>query len=88
MLSIGDVVISTRGRDKGGVFAVIKTDEQYVYIADGRHRKIQSAKKKLVKHVQVLDGEKVTGTTNKALWKSLSAYRDAVRHYTKEVNNV
>lgn len=88
MLSIGDAVISKRGRDKGGIFAVIAMDEQYVYIADGRHRKIQSAKKKLAKHVQVLNGEKVTGTTNKALWKSLEPYRNAIGHDTKEVNNV
>ncbi len=88
MLFIGDAVISKRGRDKGGIFAVIATDGQYVYIADGRHRKIQSAKKKLAKHVQVLNGEKVICTTNKALWKSLESYRNAVRHDTKEVNNV
>lgn len=88
MLSIGDAVISERGRDKGRIFAVIAIDEQYVYIADGRCRKIQSAKKKLEKHVQVLNGEKITGTTNKALWKSLEPYRNAIGHYTKEVNNV
>lgn len=88
MLSIGDAVISKRGRDKGGIYAVLAAEGQYVYIADGRHRKIDSAKKKLIKHVQVLDGEKVTGTTNKALWKSLEAYREKAGHDTKEVNNV
>ncbi len=88
MLSEKDAVISKKGRDAGGIFAVIKTEGQYVYIADGRHRKLQNAKKKLAKHVQVLIGEKADCTTNKALWKSLEAYRNAIRHDTKEVNNV
>ena len=88
MLSIGDAVISKKGHDKGGIFAVIKTCGQYVYIADGRHRKLQNAKKKLAKHVQVLNGEKADCTTNKALWKSLEIFRNGKRHDTKEVNNV
>ncbi len=40
------------GRDKGQLFYVIDTDEQYVYLADGKSRKLEKPKRKKRKHVQ------------------------------------
>ena len=43
---------SKAGRDKGTDFVVVKTDNSYVYVADGRMRKLENPKKKKIKHIQ------------------------------------
>ncbi len=50
-LSIGSVVLSQKGRDKGGYFAVVSVGDGEVFIADGDAHKLASPKKKNVKHV-------------------------------------
>jgi len=51
-LSVGDVVISTAGRDKGNLFLVVKIETDRAFIADGKIRKINNLKKKNVKHLK------------------------------------
>lgn len=43
------------GRDKGMYFIVIDTDDRYVSLVDGVLRKIERAKKKKIKHVEMTD---------------------------------
>lgn len=51
-LSIGSVVLSKCGRDKGRYFIVCKIlDEGHVLLADGALRKLARPKKKKTKHV-------------------------------------
>jgi large subunit ribosomal protein L14e len=50
--SIGQVVFSKSGRDKGRAFIVIKIENEYLYIVDGDLRKLNKPKKKKYKHVQ------------------------------------
>ncbi len=40
------------GRDRGQLFYVIDADEQYVYLADGKSRRLEKPKRKKRKHVQ------------------------------------
>lgn len=52
-LCLGQIVSSKAGRDKDKVFAVVEIiDDKYVFVADGDFRKIESPKKKKVKHLQ------------------------------------
>ena len=51
-ISKSDVVISTAGRDKDLLFYVVETEENFVRIADGKHRKIENPKRKKLKHVR------------------------------------
>ena len=52
-LSVGQVVESTSGRDKGRLFFIIKVvDDQYVLISDGKKRKLEQPKLKKVKHLK------------------------------------
>ena len=46
------LIVSKAGRDKGQLFYVIDTDEQYVYLADGKSRKLEKPKRKKRKHVR------------------------------------
>lgn len=46
------LIVSKAGRDKGQLFYVIDTDEQYVYLVDGKSRKLEKPKRKKRKHVE------------------------------------
>ena len=48
----GDLVKSMAGRDDGQIFLVVKVDGKYAYVVNGKTRKVQSLKKKNVKHLE------------------------------------
>lgn len=49
-----DIVVSTAGRDKDKVFFVLKEDGIFAYLANGKERKIESPKRKKLKHLQLV----------------------------------
>lgn len=53
-LSKADMIVSLAGRDRGKLFFVVDTDEQYVYLADGKTRRLESPKRKKPRHVRKL----------------------------------
>ena len=61
-----DIVISIAGRDQGGLFYVLSAENGYVLIADGKGRKIESPKRKKLKHVR-----RVTRTDSRVARKLL-----------------
>ena len=77
------LIVSKAGRDQGQLFYVIDTDEQYVYLADGKSRRLEKPKRKKRKHVEqvprtesriaekIRNGEKVL---NSELRKELASF--------------
>ena len=77
------LIVSKAGRDKRQLFYVIDTDEQYVYLADGKSRKLEKPKRKKRKHIEqiprtesriaekIRNGEKVL---NSELRKELASF--------------
>ncbi len=51
---VGHIVISLAGRDKDRPFYVLKTEENFVYLSDGKLRKTEACKKKNRRHVAVV----------------------------------
>lgn len=51
-LSEGMLVRSKAGRDKNRIYVVIKTEGDYVYVADGDQRPIRHMKRKNRRHLQ------------------------------------
>ncbi|MBE5749701.1 MAG: hypothetical protein E7346_02390 [Clostridiales bacterium] len=51
-LSVGDLVESIAGRDKGRIFLTVSIDNGYALIVDGRKRKVLSPKRKKLKHLK------------------------------------
>lgn len=49
---IGQKVRSKAGRDNGTDYVVIRTDGNYVYVADGAVRRLENPKKKKLRHVE------------------------------------
>jgi len=50
--TIGQVVFSKAGRDKGDVFVVYDVNGEYLYLVDGVGRPLERPKKKKKMHVQ------------------------------------
>lgn len=48
----GMFAVSKAGHDKGRMYLVLKEDDEYVYLADGKIRTIENPKKKKKRHVQ------------------------------------
>lgn len=53
MCTIGQVVYSKAGRDKGLVFVVVCVEGEFVYLVDGKLRTLAKPKKKKQMHIQV-----------------------------------
>ena len=50
-ISRGSLVYSRAGRDKGTLFLVIATENDFVYLTDGDTRRVSKPKKKKLKHI-------------------------------------
>ena len=78
---VGKIVYSNKGRDKGKYLVVINCDENYVWVADGKERKLQSPKRKNIKHISLtadsLNPDQFK--TNKLLKKAIAVYKDTVK---------
>lgn len=71
----GSVVKALAGRDQGSFFVAVAAEDRFVYIANGKERKLSSPKRKNVKHISptgtVAD---MTDMTDKKLKRLLSAF--------------
>ena len=88
-----NIIRSGAGRDKGKLFAVLAVEGEYLLLADGKSRKVESPKRKKRRHVQfVAEGDgrlsnKIKSEetiTNSELRKALAVYRDEVHHPDQE----
>ena len=86
----GEFVYSTKGRDMGKCFIVLSCVDNYLYLCDGKSRKVSNPKKKKIKHVR-LTGDKdefivnkletVGKLTNKEVRYSLNNYLGVFSSY-------
>jgi ribosomal protein L14E/L6E/L27E len=51
-ISVGEIVQSLAGRDKGEYLVVLAIDGEYVIVANGKARKAQKPKRKKIKHIK------------------------------------
>lgn len=81
--SVGDIVKSIAGRDVGINFLVVNVDSNYVYVVNGKDRKVQNPKKKNKKHLEMVLpaeekelAEKILGkkaTGNERVYRAIKA---------------
>ena len=83
-----NIVRSDAGRDKGKLFVMLAVEGEYLLLADGKCRKVESPKRKKRRHVlfvaadenrlseKIKSEEKIT---NSELRRTLAGYRDAVQ---------
>ena len=77
MIPVGSVVKAKRGRDKEGFFVVVKSEDKWVYIADGKRRKVETPKKKNPLHLTVTNTVlSHSMDTNRNIRKALRDFRE------------
>ena len=82
-----NIIRSDAGRDKGKLFVVLAVEGEYLLLADGKSRRVETPKRKKRRHVlfvaaeetrvseKIKNNEKVT---NSELRRTLAAYREEV----------
>ena len=82
-----DIVRSDAGRDRGKLFIVLAVEGEYLLLADGKTRKVESPKRKKRRHVLFVAAEETRlsekiknkeKVTNSELRRTLAAYREEV----------
>ena len=53
-IKLGSIVKSIVGKEKDKFFLVIKIDENYAVIANGKRRPLENPKKKKIKHLEFI----------------------------------
>lgn len=77
MIPVGSVVKAKAGRDKEGFFVVVKSEDKWVFIADGKRRKVESPKKKNPLHLTVTNTVlSHSMDTNRNIRKALRDFRE------------
>lgn len=69
----GTIVKSKSGHDKDSFYVVVRVEDEFCYIADGRRRKVEAPKRKSEKHLQATlqKAEPCEYETNKQLRRRL-----------------
>ncbi len=78
-ITVGMVVISAAGHDRGQWFVVKDADGRFAYLADGKERKLSAPKKKNLKHIRKTDKTlDVAALTDKRLRSTLRALSQSI----------
>ena len=77
---VGRIVCSKSGRDKGYLLVVVKEEDGFLFVCDGKERPLSRPKRKNPKHLALTNT--VLGissySTDKSLRRALAVYRDSV----------
>ena len=83
-----NIVRSNAGRDKGKLFAVLAVEGEYLLLADGKSRKVESPKRKKRRHVLFVSAEETRlaekikseeKITNSELRRTLAGCREVIQ---------
>lgn len=92
-ISKADIIVSMAGRDKGGLFYVLRVEDGYAYLVNGKQRTMENPKRKKLKHLRfaaridsnvaqkILRGDKVASSE---LRRDLAIYGQTFTVRTKE----
>lgn len=82
----GEIVLSLKGHDAGGLFCVVDTRDGFALIADGKGRKLAAPKRKRESHLRgvgtsahpaILGLQRGESVSDRALRRALAAFRDS-----------
>lgn len=84
---VGKFATSRAGHDKNKLYVIIGEEEGYVYLCDGRLKTVEKPKKKLLKHIQVInrtvDQELLARLENKE-----KVFDEQIKYAIKQYNNL
>lgn len=65
----GMMAWSLAGHDRGKLYVIVRADEEYAWLCDGRLRPLENPKKKKWKHIQVM--KQIPEELKASDWKSM-----------------
>ena len=77
-LEPGMLAVSKAGHDKDRIYVVIRTEDKFVYVADGDLRPLRHMKRKNARHLQPVLKMRLEGEPDDA------AVRSLIRKYTRQ----
>ena len=85
----GDIVEAVSGRDSGHLFFVLLEEDEFLILADGKHRRIEQPKRKKRKHVryEATHPSRVTSKLMAAEKITNSELRSTLAQYVKSRDN-
>lgn len=75
-METGMLARSLAGHDRNKLYIIIRTDTEYVWLADGRCRTLENPKKKKKKHIQVI--KRIPEPVRTVLEKGGSLYNEPI----------
>lgn len=81
---VGMLAMSKSGHDRGQLYVIIREEDGYIYLADGRHKLVDSCKKKNRRHIQIIHtlaagvGQKLQqgeSVTNEEIKRAIKLYQ-------------
>lgn len=52
MIKVGNVVLSTAGKERGQIYVVVALDDKFAYLSDGKRLRANKPKRKSFKHIK------------------------------------
>ncbi|MGN1030409.1 MAG: hypothetical protein ACI4PQ_02290 [Butyricicoccaceae bacterium] len=77
-MHVSDIVRSLNGRDRGRYFLVIAEEENYLFLSDGRTRRVERPKKKKRRHAELITHSDVFAKLEEGKLPSNSEVRKAL----------
>ena len=84
-MKIGQIVIATAGKEQLQSFVVVKLEDKFVYLADGKRLKAAKPKKKSLKHIKICKGKMIDLAESELLEERVNA---KIRNGLKRSENV
>lgn len=77
-LQVGMIVRAVAGKEQDQFYSIIRLEDNFVYLADGRRRTLEQPKRKNRKHVRATGTVwDLNGMTNSALRRRLRQYQES-----------
>ena len=88
-IKAGSVVISSAGHDKGRFMLVVGADGGKILVADGKERRLDTPKKKNIKHIRATSGSmELEGLTDKKLRQALNRMSAAQQNEHTQISTL
>lgn len=84
---VGKFATSKAGHDKAKLYVIIKEENGYVYLCDGRLKTLAKPKKKLLKHIQIIN-RTVDKELLDRLEKKEKVFDEQIKYAIKHYNNL
>lgn len=79
---VGKFAISKSGHDRNQLYVIIREDDEYVYLCNGRNRTLENLKRKRKKHIQII--KQIPQVISQTCYQNDIFYNEGIKKALKE----